>query len=181
MRTQAKLNQTRKSSNGFKKTVENSSDHKNNAALGMTILNLNDDYTNHNCCIAVQYLVEGAPGDNIILVIDKSTGRLAEIMPNESGFIPWDVYEESQQLKQVESKDIAIGGMKLEPYDNASSFAVLSTLADFMPMSSSKQVLSIISPGASNGVKWIVLGDESGNIRCCLHPDSISYVSKRCS
>lgn len=180
MGTQAKLKKLRKSSRATNGTAVVTSDHNTHLFPGIAMLDCSDDYTNHNCLIADEYLKDGAPDSNIILVIDRNTGHLAEIMPNERGSIPWEEYEESQQLKQVRSKDIAVGGLRLKPSDPISYSEVLSMLSEFMPMKSSNQVLSTIRTGISNGRKWIILKDEQQNIRCCLHPDDIRYWNSRC-
>ena len=181
MGKQSKLKQLRQRNKAFAGTVVVAGDHNKHLVSGMAILNFNDDYTNHNCLIADQYSRDGFPGSNIIFVIDMNTGCLAEIMPNERGSIPWEEYQESKQFKQVLSKDIGVTGTFFNPCDPASCSLLVLALSEFMPTKLSKEVLSIIHPGASNGAKWIILKDESGNIRCCLHPDDIKYWNNRCA
>ena len=181
MGKQSKLKQLRKNHKAFAGTDVVASDRNKYLVSGMAIINFNDDYTNHNCLIADQYSRDGLPSSNIILVIDRKTGCLAEIMPNERGSIPWEEYQESKQYKQVLSKEIAVAGTFLNPCDPASRSSLVSALSEFMPTKSSKEVLSIIHAGATKGAKWIILKDESGNIRCCLHPDDIKHWNNRCA
>jgi len=181
MGKQASFKKLRQSGRGFKGTVVVAGDHNKHLVSGMVSLCLNDDYTNHNILIADHYSKNCSQSSNIILVLDKNTNCLAEIMPNEQGSIPWEEYRKSQQLKQVLSKDIATVGMKLNSNDPISYSTILSTVAQFVPIESSIQILSLIRTGASNGMKWIILKDDSGNIRCCLHPDDIKHWNNLCA
>ena len=181
MGKQSKLKQLRKKYKAFAGTRVVASDHNKHLISGMVILNFNDDYTNHNCLIADLYSRDGLPRTNIILVIDRNTGCLAEIMPNERGYIPWQEYQECKQHKQVLSKEFALACTFFNPCDPASCSSLVSALSEFMPTKSSKEVLSIIHAGASNGARWIILKDESGNIHCCLHPDDDKHWNNRCA
>jgi hypothetical protein len=179
MGKQANLKKLRQSGRGFKHSAVVAGDHNKQLISGKVILNFDDDYTNHNRLIADQYSMGGSPSSNIILVIDRNTGCLAEIIPNERGSIPWEEYQESKQYRQVLSKEIAIAGAFFNPRDPASCAVLVSALSEFMPVKLSKEVLSIIHVGASNGAKWIILKDDSGNICCCLHPDDIKHWNNR--
>ena len=181
MGKQSKLKQLRKKYKALACTDVVASDHNKHLISGMVILNFNDDYTNHNCLIADLYSRDGLRRTNIILVIDRNTGCLAEIMPNERGCIPWKEYQESKQYKQVLSKEFALACTFLNPCDPASCSSLVSALSEFMPTKSSKEVLSIIHAGASNGARWFILKDESGNIHCCLHPDDVKHWNNRCA
>ena len=177
MGNQSKLKKNRK--NGFDTVL---GVHSKHLSPGTTILDLSTDFTNHNCVIASHFAKQDPEGCNILLVIDHETGLLAEIMPNETGFIPWDDYEKTKQCKQMISEGIGFGvaGMKLNPADPDSFSDVLSLLGRFMPINSANQVFTLIRNGVCNGMKWIILKDDSQNIRCCLHPDYIKRWNDRC-
>jgi hypothetical protein len=152
---------------------------KQKVAIPLAILNLNDEYTNHNCLIENQLISDRVEG-NIFLLVDKKTHSLVKIMPHLQGSVPFAAYETSEQFKQVKSKQIAIAGIGGEVANQDSLKYLLPMLAEFMPVWTAHQVAEVIYPGLSKGHKFIILQDEVGVVRVCLHPEDIRKLTAQC-
>ena len=152
------------------------------------VMDGSDDFTNLNLILSHQVDAKSLSESNLLLICNQNMNGLAAFSPHPEGSVPMkDWFGSIQEEELKRNNTFRIACINADPTNEQSAMNTISCLESIFKNAYGlktkgivAQVLNTIGTGIKNGAKWVLLADIFGNIRCCLHPETIRYWNSKC-